>query len=800
MSKQNSRISIKDITASLLIISIVLGILFFPLIKGKVLLPLDILNNFYYPYCGEETANKQTCFNHYVNDSIRFYYPYKIFLKKLIQDKQLPFWNPLILGGYPFYAHSTTAIFDIFNVFLFFFDTIIAVEIAVVLQMLLAGFSMYLLLKHYGISFFGAMLGSIGYMLNGMFIVSIYHEWILGAFCWVPLIFLMMLKWLDTNKIRYYSLTTLFMGIAYLGGSIQINSYLVFLFSVYILYERFILQNLTNKKFIQGLFLPFMAMLCTAFMWVPTLYSIFMDASGRVCGGAREMHSLTHIIFALPVLAVNLFDNALIGSVRAFEIIKLWGPGMDEFNISCGFAVAFFAVWAFWKGRSNSTIRFFFLLGLTAYVLPLLTPLYKFTYYRIMIVCIFSLCVSAGFGFDFFLNGNFQETKKRYIRLFLVLLLIIVLIIVILQIFVKLNDNYFRNLLRSYILPKAINKFFGSSPNFYIGRIENLLHYYNLANPLISISTVLILGTLVTSVYAIKKKITKNLSGITICALLSLELIMYAKAYIVMCDTDKYPMYKDLAIIDELRKDTDIYRVLVDYRQDELPLFYYNVLMAYDIETVEGDDSYYPHNIKLLALNHFPHLEYEDLVNAKYIISRQNIENDKFELIYDDSEVKLYRNENFMPRVFCLYSYLVREGAENQLKLMRDPKFNYRECAVVSKEMPFKSAFCADKYNSFSSVNIEEYHLNNIKISLETSKDCLMVISNTFFPGWQAKVNGLNREIQRVNYCMQGIYIPKGKHNIEFSFVPKIFYISLFFSIITLLCLIANCFSKKNNL
>lgn len=767
---------------TILILITILTITFFPLFQGKVLLPLDILNNLYYPYqTGDINNSPPEVFNHYVNDSIRVYYPAKIFLKKSITSHQSPLWNPLAFGGYPFYAESTQAIFDPFNIFLFFSKTIIGVEIAILLQLLLAGFSMYLLMKEFNISHIASLMGSIGYMLNGLFVVTIYHEWMLGAFCWVPLIFLMVLKWFKRNDFKYYFFAAIFMTFSHLGGNLQISSYIIFLFIFYFVYERYILLRLNNKMFIAAILLPVISLFLCAFVLFPTIQAFFLDVSGRT-KGTREMHSFLHMICILPILFLNLFNNSLIGSVRGFELIKLWGPGMDEFNIFCGFAVAFFAFWAFLKKRENYFVKFFIFLSLTAIALPLFTPLYKFIYYRVLILLIFSFCIVSGIGFDSFFSEDNFKLKLRYTCHILIAIICLLAGVLVTQIVVNLNYEHLKKMANTYIEGKISTKFFGPYKLFYLKRVENLLQYYKLNNPVILFSNLSIIGTLLLIILSMHKKISFKSAKTAVCVLLSLEMIIFARSFITFSDLQKNPMYKNLSVIKLLKKDKGIWRVfLINHVYKELPVFYPNVLMAYGIETVQGDESYYPHNLKYFDKR------FLNLINAKYLISHNYIEpRDNLILIYD-GVVKLYKNKTVMPRAFCIYSYKVVKEPGNQLKELKSKYFDYSKYAVVSSPLPFVSQNPPQRYNSFSSVFIKDYKQGYIKLEVDNSRDSLLVISNTYYPGWEAKVNGVKEQIQRVNYCMQGIYLPPGKHLVELKFSPRIFKLSSILSILTFL-------------
>jgi uncharacterized membrane protein YfhO len=48
-----------------------------------------------------------------------------------------------------------------------------------------------------------------------------------------------------------------------------------------------------------------------------------------------------------------------------------------------------------------------------------------------------------------------------------------------------------------------------------------------------------------------------------------------------------------------------------------------------------------------------------------------------------------------------------------------------------------------------------------------------VVIADTHFPGWTAKIDGGESSIFRVNYLVRGISVPAGRHRIEMVYVPE---------------------------
>ena len=45
----------------------------------------------------------------------------------------------------------------------------------------------------------------------------------------------------------------------------------------------------------------------------------------------------------------------------------------------------------------------------------------------------------------------------------------------------------------------------------------------------------------------------------------------------------------------------------------------------------------------------------------------------------------------------------------------------------------------------------------------------LLVLGDSFYPGWQAKVDGQPSEVLRVNLIQRGVLVPAGEHRVEFT-------------------------------
>jgi uncharacterized membrane protein YfhO len=87
-------------------------------------------------------------------------------------------------------------------------------------------------------------------------------------------------------------------------------------------------------------------------------------------------------------------------------------------------------------------------------------------------------------------------------------------------------------------------------------------------------------------------------------------------------------------------------------------------------------------------------------------------------------------------------------------------------------------------------IDFTKYSPESITISCTTSQPGLFFISNTYFPGWHATVDGNETKIIRADYAFQGLWLIQGSHTIELRYDPSSFKYGVLLSIIGIIALI----------
>jgi len=67
----------------------------------------------------------------------------------------------------------------------------------------------------------------------------------------------------------------------------------------------------------------------------------------------------------------------------------------------------------------------------------------------------------------------------------------------------------------------------------------------------------------------------------------------------------------------------------------------------------------------------------------------------------------------------------------------------------------------------------------------------MLVLSDTWYPGWHATVDGRDAKIERIDQMLRGVRLGPGAHTVEMSYRPTSFRIGWIVSLVTALALVA---------
>jgi hypothetical protein len=140
-----------------------------------------------------------------------------------------------------------------------------------------------------------------------------------------------------------------------------------------------------------------------------------------------------------------------------------------------------------------------------------------------------------------------------------------------------------------------------------------------------------------------------------------------------------------------------------------------------------------------------------------------------YRLIFS-GDVKIYENLDAQPRAFMVYDWRAVEDVSAAVSVMEGPEFDPQQVGVViGDEVPEPPS------SGRGSASILTYQPESVSLHVTTDAAGLLVLTDAFYPGWEATVDGDPAPLRQVDGLFRGVFVPAGEHEVVFSFRPDSF-------------------------
>jgi Bacterial membrane protein YfhO len=154
--------------------------------------------------------------------------------------------------------------------------------------------------------------------------------------------------------------------------------------------------------------------------------------------------------------------------------------------------------------------------------------------------------------------------------------------------------------------------------------------------------------------------------------------------------------------------------------------------------------------------------------------------------VYDGADARIYRNPRALPRAFLVDRQRVVAGADAARATATAPGFPARSVAVTERPIAGITAGSG----SPGTASIEDYRAEHVAVDTDARRPALLVLTDNWYPGWKATVDGKSAPVERVDYLIRGVRVPAGAHRVEFSFEPASWRLAWIVSLLGLLTIL----------
>jgi hypothetical protein len=230
----------------------------------------------------------------------------------------------------------------------------------------------------------------------------------------------------------------------------------------------------------------------------------------------------------------------------------------------------------------------------------------------------------------------------------------------------------------------------------------------------------------------------------------------------------------------------------------ELPLTAFHSLVFHNLLPNSGVLFGFDYMQEIDALGRWPYLEFLFVsrkleprqiytllgaLNIRYITAFKELPAGGVTLARQDPESSswLYTIDRVAPRAYIVANAIAEKNPDDVLLRLANPGFEPTRQVVLNEpqQLESKAAFKA-------SAKIIGYE--NMRVDIKTSLDTpgILVLADSYYPGWRVFIDGKEGEILRANLFFRGVKLAAGEHRVEFRYEPRSFQIGLWASLATI--------------
>ena len=169
-----------------------------------------------------------------------------------------------------------------------------------------------------------------------------------------------------------------------------------------------------------------------------------------------------------------------------------------------------------------------------------------------------------------------------------------------------------------------------------------------------------------------------------------------------------------------------------------------------------------------------------DLYGVRYWIGGQKPADAGAEVFADSEGWRVWQRPTALPRAWLTHQVKVARSQDEAIRFTLDPATDLRTTVVVDRNIPAES--CGEPAAVLFTA-IDEQHLR-----LDASPACanVLVLSDNWYPGWQATLDGRPIEVLRADAAIRAVAIPAGPHRVEMRYRPSSLLWTAALSLVTL--------------
>lgn len=176
------------------------------------------------------------------------------------------------------------------------------------------------------------------------------------------------------------------------------------------------------------------------------------------------------------------------------------------------------------------------------------------------------------------------------------------------------------------------------------------------------------------------------------------------------------------------------------------------------------------------------------LLNVTHVLDERHLDSEGLRRVYEEDDIKVYEITYPLPRVRVVHRARVAGSDEETWAILNGPDFDLKRAVVLARQpdiaLPDREG--GEKMEG-SSARVVEHVPNRLVVEVEAVANGFLVLSEIYYPGWRARVDGHNAPLYRADYLLRAVPVEAGHRRVEVYYDPLSFKVGLGITVVTLL-------------
>ena len=736
------------------VFAILAGVNYLPVLLGKIPFPRDMVLQFP-AWAGFARSEGWQPYAD-IGDLVTSFYPFRAIASRSIREGTLPLWNPYFQAGAPFQADSQSSLFYPLNFFYYVLPLPIAWTVCLMVRMFLAGVFTTLFVRSIGGTRAGAVFSGITFASCG-FITAWQGQPLGDAAIWLPLIgYAVHRLHTDHSKVSM-SLVAFSFAMPVLAGHPETAAHLTLAGASMALAWCVVSVPHRGRYSSAAFLLSFalagiLALGLASIQVIPTLEWLRqMDEALQLNWPGLPWRQALAWVSRDVIRGPNSAGVWIPEGAAYVGMIGLLAASLAPFHKARRFVALLTAMTVLSAGIAYGIEPLRWLVS----HIPVIAGLKNS---RMILIASFGMAALGGLGISALENESAFPSRRRLMALFFLGIAFVVTFLLVYRL-------------------QAVTQFkveFTRRPSF---------------------SRALLVLSLVPIVWRLHGGLRGRLFPIIACSLAAFDLVTFSYGYMGFAKPDE--IFPPAPAFDFLAKQNDPMRFRI--AQIGLP-YSANANIIYQSSSADGYEVC-PTLPRIFALdfteNRWDGIQFIpervlnsrdrrlDMLNLKYFILNPNAPEfkqftvaERFRLVFNNGYVAIFENKSVLPRAFAVPASGVEViyARKDQLERLRNRSFDPERSVILSAPLRLAGTSGEPASPLFKSqVELTNGQMNELAFHAQASEPAVLVLSQTYYPGWKATVDGQEVPVFPANLALTGIPLPAGVHDVRFVFQPLSF-------------------------